>query len=367
MPVAAQTTHPGVNIASRRILRLALGTALSMGFSQIIGWPISFIAAVFTMFMLALPLPAPTLKSGIKFVLALVIPAYAGILLLPLLEYARWAGILLVVLALFGSFYYSARGGSPVMGMFMTIGLTIVVTVGSVSADAMLLIVNGLAVGAVARVAFVFIAHALLPDLPVPQAVGAGVKPPPKPSPGPSNLTARRNALRSLAVVLPLVIIFLFSSSSTSYVVIMIKVASMGQQANSEISRAMGREQLESTLWGGIGAIIAWQVMSIWPSLLMFSLLIGLAGLLFGTRIFQGFGMHPRGSMWSYAFLTMIIVITPAVMDSQGGSAAGAAFYTRLMLFVVIAIYGTVSVAVFDTFWPAKSRPYKRQELAPGD
>ena len=32
-----------------------------------------------------------------------------------------------------------------------------------------------------------------------------------------------------------------------------------------------------------------------------------------------------------------------------------AAFYTRLMLFVIIAIYGSISVAVFDAFWPKKS------------
>jgi len=274
MASAAQTAITAQDIASRRILRLALGTALSMAFSQIINWPMSFIAAVFTMFILAVPLPAPTLKTGLKFVLAMVIPAYAGMLLIPFLEHARWAGILLVILALFGSFYYSARGGSPVMGMFMTLGLTMVVTVGSVSSDVMLMVVNGIAVGAAAGIAFVAIAHALLPDIPLPPTTGAGKKPqqPAKPA----RLAARRNALRSLAVVLPLVIIFLFISSSTSYVVVMIKVASMGQQANSQVSRAMGREQLESTLWGGLGAIIAFQVMSIWSSLLLFCLLIGL-------------------------------------------------------------------------------------------
>jgi hypothetical protein len=349
---AAQTAITVQDIASRRILRLALGTALSMGFSQTIGWPLSFIAAVFTMFLLAVPLPAPTLKSGIKFVLAMVIPAYAGMLLIPFLTHARWAGILLVVLCLFGSFYYSARGGSPIMGMFMTLGLTIVVTVGSVSADAMLMVVNGIAVSAAVGIVFVAIAHALLPDLPLPPASGAGKKPPPVPS----LASARRNALRSLTVVLPLVIIFLFISSSTSYVVVMIKVASMGQQANAETSRAMGRVQLESTIWGGIGAIIAFQIMSIWSSLLIFCLLIGLACLIYGRRIFQGPGMHPKGGMWSYALLTMIIVLTPAVIYTQGTGDAGAAFYTRLMLFVVIAIYGTISVAIFDSFWPAKTK-----------
>ena len=354
MTTAIDIANAGQDIASRRILRLALGVALSMGFSQIVNWPLSFIAAVFTMFLLAVPLPAPRLKSAIKFVLALVLPAYSGMLLLPFLEHARGAGILMVVLALFGSFYYTARGGSPVMGMFMTLGITLVVTVGSVSVDTMLIMINGVAVGAVAGIAFVIVAHALLPDLPAPDNVGASPKPPAPQQP--SKASARRNALRSLAVVLPMVIIFLFSSASTSYVVVMIKVATMGQQANSEVTRSMGRQQLESTLWGGLGAIIAWQVMSIWPSLLMFCLLIGLAGLLFGSRIFRGPGMHPKGGMWSYAFLTMIILITPAVMDSQGGSDAGSAFYVRLLLFVIIAVYGTVAVAVFDTFWRSEPR-----------
>ena len=132
--------------------------------------------------------------------------------------------------------------------------------------------------------------------------------------------------------------IFLFISSSVSYVVIMIKVATMGQQANSEISRSMGREQLESTLWGGLGAILAFHFMSIMSSLLLFCLLIALAGLVFGPRIFRGQGMHPKAGMWSYAYLTMIIVLTPAVTNGQGAGDAEAAFYTRLFLFVIIAM-----------------------------
>lgn len=353
MNPATQTANNGTQVASRRILRLALGTALSMGFSQLINWPLSFIAAVFTMFVLAVPLPAPTLKSGLKFVLALVIPAYFGMLLIPFLMHARWTGIILVILALFGSFYYTARGGSAIMGMFMTLGITMVVTVGSVSAEAMIMVINGIAVSAAVGIAFVAIAHALLPDLPAPQSASPNKKPPPAPPAKPAGQSARRNALRSLAVVLPLVIIFLFISSSTSYVVVMIKVASMGQQANAETSRAMGKEQLESTLWGGLGALIGFQVMSIWPSLLMFCLVIAISCLLYGSRIFQGPGMHPRGGMWSYALLTMIIILTPAM---TGAGDASAAFYSRMGLFIVIALYGTIAVAVFDTFWPDNSK-----------
>ena len=38
------------------------------------------------------------------------------------------------------------------------------------------------------------------------------------------------------------------------------------------------------------------------------------------------------------------------------GAGAGAAFWSRLFLFVLIAIYGTAAVAVFDAFWPAPAR-----------
>ena len=50
----------------------------------------------------------------------------------------------------------------------------------------------------------------------------------------------------------------------------------------------------------------------------------------------------------------MIIVLTPAVTNTQETGDAGAAFYSRLMLFIVIALYGTISVAIFDAFWPVK-------------
>ena len=336
-------------VASRRILRMALGVTLSLLFSQAINWPMSFLAPVFTLVILALPFPAPSLVAGVKFVLALLLPVYAGtFILIPFLEYARLPGILLITLALFGSFYYSARGGSAIMGMFMTMGLTLIIAVGSVSIEALLSVIGGLWLGAITGIVFVWIAHALLPDLAT-EPLGQGARAEPARA---SAKAARRGALRSLLVVLPLAIFFLFSSSSMAYVAIMIKVATMGQQANADTSHEMGRSQIESTLWGGLAAVVAWQLMSVWPSLLMYGLVIALAALLFGPRLFVGKGMHPKAGMWSYAFLTMIIVLAPALLDGQTADGAGSAFYSRLILFVIIAIYGSITIAVFDAFWP---------------
>jgi hypothetical protein len=346
-------------MAARRILRLALGTSLALFFSQAISWPLSFVSAVLAMFILALPLPVMNLKKGIAFSVALLLPMISAMALLPFLQYARWAGVFLVALALYYTFYFTAKGGPAVIGMFMTVGLTLTVTVGSVNPQVQFILIQSLAKGVVFALAFVWLAHFLLPDLPAP----VKANPAPAPAPQKTDLAeARRSALRSLFVVLPMALLFLFMSGSPSYTVIMIKVASMGQQATAIQSRQMSVSLLKSTLWGGLAALIAWTLLSAWPSLLFYSLLILLAGLVFGRGIFQGPAMHPEFSKWSYAFLTMIVILAPAVLDGQNSAGAGAAIWTRLWLFVLIAIYGTAAVAVFDAFWGKRTASeYRRQ------
>jgi uncharacterized membrane protein YgaE (UPF0421/DUF939 family) len=67
-----------MTIASVRILRLALGTSLSLWFSQAVGWQMSFIAPVFTLLVLGLPLPALKLKQGIGFVAVLAVGLWSA-------------------------------------------------------------------------------------------------------------------------------------------------------------------------------------------------------------------------------------------------------------------------------------------------
>ena len=339
-----------MSIASVRILRMALGTALSMMFSQIVNWPMSFIAPVLTMFILSLPLPALKLSSGIKFILVFVVAIYAGLLFLPFMLNQRMVGILLLALALYHSFYYTARGGSPVVGAFATVGLTLVTAIGTVSTDAILQVSGGLSTGAVFGVLFVWVAHAILPDsLARPESAAAQGG---QPQADKLDIAAaRRSAWRSMIIVMPVILWFLLSSASASYVAFMIKVASMGQQADVDQSRQAGRSLLLSTVIGGVAAIIAWQALRIWPSLIMYVLLIGLGGLVMGPRIFAGRGMHPAGATWSYGYLTMIVVLAPAVLDSQTGAAAGDAFWSRLGMFIWATIYGTGAVFVFDALW----------------
>ncbi len=85
------------------------------------------------MFVLALPFPALKLKQGIGLVAILAISLYGGLLLLPPLLNQPMVGILLLVLALYWSFYFTAKGGSALIGTFATVGIAVSTAIGTVN------------------------------------------------------------------------------------------------------------------------------------------------------------------------------------------------------------------------------------------
>ena len=340
--------HP---VAARRIFRLVFVTAFSLWISQAVNWSASFITPVLLSMLLAIPLPGLKLKQGLIFILALVIPIWFSTwFLLPVLTYQPMVGMLLLIAACFWAFYYSASGGSPILGAFLTMGLAIVAAVGSDSIDAVIAVDKALTLNAIIAIALLWLAHVLLPDKPMEGGPKA------KPQAGkPSRDEAIRSAWRSTAIVLPVIVFFLLYAGSSSYLVVMIKVASMGQQAENDKTKEVGKSLLLSTFIGGVGAVVIWNLMSIWPSLINLVLLVILAGLIMGRKIFQGQGMTAVAGTWSYAFLTMLVIIVPALMDGAGGDAAGVKFYDRIAMLGWATLYGVAAVYVFDAFWRGKA------------
>lgn len=331
----------------RRILRLAAGTALCLCVSQAVGWTLSYVAPIITLVILALPQGRPPPKFLALLIGAAVVSVYGSFALLPLLLHYRLAGLVVLALALFHVFYMTARGKPAVLGTLLTIGITLTVAVGSVSVDALLLAARAVTVGVLVGTAFAWLAHVMLPDPPFASAA---------PEPPVAAGHPERLALRSVAVVFPVTVWFLLSPASASLVPVMIKVAAMGQEATGQRTKKAAMSLVMSTLAGGIAAVLAWHILAIWPSLTLYTLLTGIAGLWFGSRIFAGRGLAAHGDTWSYAFLTMIVVLAPAVLDSQFGTAAPVGFYTRLFMLLGASLYGVLAVFVFDTLWPSRAR-----------
>jgi hypothetical protein len=236
-----------------------------------------------------------------------------------------------------------------VLGTFATIGISVSTAVGTVSLDAVLAIVNGVAFGAAIGVLFVWIAHAVINDA-MANDLPAGPQPKPPPAPKPAPGDARRNAFRSLLIVLPVALFFLFSSASAAYIPVMIKVAAMGQQVSNDATRLAGRSLLLSTVIGGVGAIIGWQVLSVAPALSVYAVYVALAALVMGPKIFQGRALRPDAATWSYGLLTMVVILAPAVADSLIGGPANVKFLERLWMFLLATAYAVGTVTVFDAF-----------------
>ena len=116
-------------ITNARILRLAFGTALSLWFSQAVGWSVSYIAPIITLLLLATPMPRPKPKFLLVVVLALAVSIFGSFVFLPFVLHQMLVGFLLVALALFHSFYFSARGGAAVVGTLVTVGIAITVAI----------------------------------------------------------------------------------------------------------------------------------------------------------------------------------------------------------------------------------------------
>ena len=86
----------------------------------------------------------------------------------------------------------------------------------------------------------------------------------------------------------------------------------------------------------------------------MYTLIVAFAGLVIGPRIFRGRGLAPDAATWSYGFLTMIVILAPAVMDSAAGAPAGAKFFERVLMFLIATGYAVAAVYVFDAFRPRR-------------
>ena len=341
--------HP---IADRRITRMAFGTAIALFVSQAVAWPVSFLMPILVAVILGLPLPRLNAKQTIGFIIALAVPLWGCLLLLPLLKYQPLVGFALLFFAIFGSFLFSANGGSKAFGAFLTMGLAVVTAIGSDSVALAVIVAQATTVNAIIALLFVHLAHILFPDHPF-----EGKMPMPPAPEKPDRAEALRSAWRSTAIVLPVVIFFLLIEGSSAYLVVMIKVATMGQQAENDRTRNVARSLLASTIIGGIGAVIIWELMKIWPSIIPYTLLIALGGLIMGQRMFKGLGPHPAIETWSYAYITMILLIAPAVTDGLTSSAAGAAFFDRFMIIVFATIYGVAAVSLFDALWRSKLPP----------
>ncbi|MNQ29157.1 hypothetical protein D3C85_424670 [compost metagenome] len=323
----------------QRALRLSFGTALCLAASFGLALPIPFLSPMLALMMLAAmnrPLP---FKASLGLILILMLTTGTGLLLIPLLRYYPFSGVLLVGLCLFLAFGYGLRGGNPLVATFLVVGLTLISSAGTAEFALALEVIVALVKGLFLAVTALTISHWLFPD----PASAPAAKPGPSLTPTESSWLA----LRATLVVLPTFLLAMIDPAS--YLPIIMKAVSLGQQSCATSARTAGQELLGSTLLGGLMAILFWCALSLFVNLWMFFLWMLLFGLLAARKLYGLALTRQPPSFWLNSLATLIILLGQSVQDSAAGKDVYTAFAIRMGLFILVTLYACVMVHLLDT------------------
>ena len=126
------------------------------------------------------------------------------------------------------------------------------------------------------------------------------------------------------------------------------KSVSLGQQSSMVNARSAGRELLGSTFLAGCFAILFWAMLGVLTNLWMFFLLMLLFGVYFSSKIYQLIKSRYPASYWLNVGINMLILLGPAVEDSDSGKDVYAAFLVRMGLFLAVTLYAWLAVYGLD-------------------
>jgi uncharacterized membrane protein YccC len=338
-----------VDVAARRVFRLASGVALAVAIGYGLNLPMQFLCAVMTLILLAEPGGIIGLKAGLGLLLVMFLTLGTGLLLVPVMLNYAFAGIMIVALGLYHCFYQGLKGGNPLIGRLMVIGLTMITAAGTASFSFALTVIEALAKATLVAVIIGWVVYPLFPEDPTQDKKAS-----------PSGLPAEQArwiAARSLLVVMPVFMVALYDPSK--YMPMILQSVSLSQQLSTTDTRNAGRELIGSALVGGIFALIFWCLLGMLPILWMFFLWTLLFFLYIASKLYRVVPTQYPPSFWLNAGVNMLILLGPAVQDSNNGKDVMAAFAVRLGLFVVVTLYAWGTVRAIDS-WRERNKAGKQ-------
>jgi len=312
--------------------------ALALAVSYAMQLPLPFLTPLFALMFTAPPKPPMGLKGLFSLVLVVLLSLGIGLMLIPLLVKYPLVGILLVTLGLYLSSYITVHKGKALLGTFLTMGFTLISAAGTVDFVLSTTIIKSLVIGITIAIGCQWLVYPWFPEDPAPG------KPAPAPVAGIEN--SNWIALRGTLIVLPVYLLVL--TDPLAYLATVMKSVSLGQQSSMVNAKSAGKELLGSTFLGGFFAILFWVMLGIHTGLWMFFLLMLLFGIYFASKIYQLIKSRYPASYWLNVGITMLILLGPAVEDSDSGKDVYAAFLVRMGLFIAVTGYAWLAVYVLE-------------------
>lgn len=329
------------SLPGRRALRVATGTALTLAISFALDFPIPVIAPVLAVFVLATQTRPLSLKAALALALVVALTTGSGLLLVPVLRYYPFAGVLLVGLCLFLTFRAGLRGGNNLVSTFLAAGLTMISAAGVADQQLAATVVGALVKGLLLAVLVSVLSHALFPE----PGAAAGAKPSARVMP---EEAASRIALQAALVVMPAWLLAM--NDPASYMPIIMKSVSLGRQSCTTSARGAAHELLGSTALGGLLAVAFWFALRLFVNIWMFYLWMLLFGLLVARKLYRTHPTRYSPGFWLNSLVTMIILLGQSVQDSVAGKDVYRAFAVRMALFLAVTAYACLMLQIVERF-----------------
>lgn len=332
---------------TKRLYRISLATALSLVIAYGLRLELPFIVPLFT-FLLALKSEQPVgLKGLLGLVLIITLTLGSGMLLIPLLTFYPFTGLLLVILGIYLSAHLLVNMGKALVGVFFMAGMTMISCVGTQSSVIAGTMVDSILMGIIIAILSQWLVFPFF-ALPVRAQPEPGKHPDTTENAPQEQERSHNAALQTTAIVFPVYLLALTNPSL--YLPLIMKSVTLGQQTSDTDLQKAGNELLTCTLAGGAMAIVGWLLLQINPNLWIFFLTTLLICLWVVRRLLGLTASHFSPSFWQNALVTFFILIGPAVQDTLNGKDPLRAFAVRLSLFIALSIYAWFAARLIQRF-----------------
>ena len=328
-----------MTLQTLRTFRLALGITTVVTISYGVGWPLSYLAPIFCVLFLALPAWI-SWPGALKIILLLAVALLIGVIISEFFLQFPLVCVPLYVVLFFMIYYGSKPGGTPLVPLFMTMGITMIPIIsfsGTMVSNfvAMMLLLN-MAVG----LFFAWLFHSLLPDSMTKEAAAQLSKPPPA-APQVPEKERIRLALVSTIVASTAVLLF-FALNLSQYALAMLFICIMAGTPDQNASVKFIKGNALATVIGGVAVIIAYNLLVAAPTYLFLIFLVMLFSLIFCERIYSG---SPLAPAFKSGFTTFLVLLGSSTGSSD---AASSDFYMRIAQILFAGLFTILGLVVVE-------------------
>lgn len=335
-----------MELSARRTYRLSLVVGISLCVSYALDFPLPFLSPIFALLLSLKPGDAIGLKGLVGVGLLICITLSMGLMLIPMVTHYSLTGLCLVAVGIYLSTILTVNRQQKLVGFFLILGFTLISVAGSFSFTLALEIIDSLLLAICCAVFCQWLVFPFFPEK-VEKKTEAEVK----------ENNNNWIALSSVVIVLPVYIFTL--TNPLAYMPVIMKSVSLSQQGSRLNMANAGNELLVSTMLGGLLSIAVWVILDINANLWIFTLLIFSCGLFVFSRIYDVVKSRFSVSVWVNAFITMLLLLGPALMDSSSGKDVYSAFLFRMSLFVVVTLYAWSIFGLLNTIKVARKKKLK--------